>query len=545
MEPHGTRAATREHSNAQQLHQKREVQTGMTAQTEAQAPRLEARASDSSRDPSCSVRKAGRKSPWLGLVARAVNGFGLSIIAIGFARAWLSFQTGIVASFDTSIALVDGLEWARSLTLVLATALLSFVRIGPKFEKNRTACSLALGALGAALYAVALYVVPDGTTANSILAVALVTLFCWMLRLWCEDNCTADMRVILVRLCLSFLAQYLLYSVAFLVPGPVQQVIAIATPLLIMACLATRPRPGVIGEFPADEPGRPAKQGPAQITTTATMPSFGPLGIAALAFVIVASCASHGLLFSFSEKVTGTWLLGSLVMAGICLFAAVTLRARALFRGFACIAIATQCASAVLTLLFQNSADWISFAKSMSYAVSMVLTFSIACYIGSIGSGRSKAGMRATRWVSLYFVAFYSASYINLAIRPDGLESLFIVLTLLVLSAVFMLGVDWSGIAQADAGPGEADAADPFAGTIHRQGTPAVDLVIERIAAGRGLTPKELDVLALLLRGGSSKDIADASQVSVNTVRSQVQSIYHKLDIHSREELMEMADACR
>ena len=52
-------------------------------------------------------------------------------------------------------------------------------------------------------------------------------------------------------------------------------------------------------------------------------------------------------------------------------------------------------------------------------------------------------------------------------------------------------------------------------------------------------------MLALLLRGGSSKDIADASQVSVNTVRSQVQSIYHKLDIHSREELMEMADACR
>ena len=290
--------------------------------------------------------------------------------------------------------------------------------------------------------------------------------------------------------------------------------------------------------------GQPARQGPAQITTTATMPSFGPLGIAALAFVIVASCASHGLLFSFSEKVTGTWLLGSLVMAGICLFAAVTLSACPV-SSFACIAIATQCASAVLTLLFQNSADWISFAKSMSYAVSMVLTFSIACYIGSIGSGRSKAGMRATRWVSLYFVAFYSASYINLAIRPDGLESLFIVLTLLVLSAVFMLGVDWSGIAQAESGPGEADAANPFAGTIHRQGTPAVDLVIERIAAGRGLTPKELDVLALLLRGGSSKDIADASQVSVNTVRSQVQSIYHKLDIHSREELMEMADACR
>ena len=46
----------------------------------------------------------------------------------------------------------------------------------------------------------------------------------------------------------------------------------------------------------------------------------------------------------------------------------------------------------------------------------------------------------------------------------------------------------------------------------------------------------------MLLRDVPTRAIAEQSQVSVNTVRSQVQSIYRKLDVHSREELVALVE---
>jgi len=52
------------------------------------------------------------------------------------------------------------------------------------------------------------------------------------------------------------------------------------------------------------------------------------------------------------------------------------------------------------------------------------------------------------------------------------------------------------------------------------------------------LTPRELAVLRLLAETGSSSEIADALYVSVSTVKSQIQSIYRKLGVNSREEAL-------
>ena len=57
------------------------------------------------------------------------------------------------------------------------------------------------------------------------------------------------------------------------------------------------------------------------------------------------------------------------------------------------------------------------------------------------------------------------------------------------------------------------------------------------VAKSKGLTPKESEVLSYLFDGQTNGDIAQTLLVSKNTVRTQVQSIYQKLDVHSRDDL--------
>jgi LuxR family transcriptional regulator, maltose regulon positive regulatory protein len=55
------------------------------------------------------------------------------------------------------------------------------------------------------------------------------------------------------------------------------------------------------------------------------------------------------------------------------------------------------------------------------------------------------------------------------------------------------------------------------------------------------LSPQEMRVLHLLVQHRSNAEIADALVVSVNTIRTQVQSIYHKLGVHKRSAVGEIA----
>ena len=50
------------------------------------------------------------------------------------------------------------------------------------------------------------------------------------------------------------------------------------------------------------------------------------------------------------------------------------------------------------------------------------------------------------------------------------------------------------------------------------------------------LSRREMEVLEALARGRLYKEIADSLAVSLDTVRKHLQSIYHKLHVHSRTE---------
>jgi DNA-binding NarL/FixJ family response regulator len=51
------------------------------------------------------------------------------------------------------------------------------------------------------------------------------------------------------------------------------------------------------------------------------------------------------------------------------------------------------------------------------------------------------------------------------------------------------------------------------------------------------LTGKEKEILQLLIRGNSYKEIAALLKISVETLNSHIKNIYRKLDVHSRSEL--------
>ncbi|MDR2108674.1 MAG: helix-turn-helix transcriptional regulator [Coriobacteriales bacterium] len=57
------------------------------------------------------------------------------------------------------------------------------------------------------------------------------------------------------------------------------------------------------------------------------------------------------------------------------------------------------------------------------------------------------------------------------------------------------------------------------------------------IAQDYGLTPRESDVLKALALGQGSEEIAKSLFISQNTAKSHMQSIYHKIGVHSKKEL--------
>ncbi|MGV8084118.1 MAG: response regulator transcription factor [Coriobacteriia bacterium] len=63
-----------------------------------------------------------------------------------------------------------------------------------------------------------------------------------------------------------------------------------------------------------------------------------------------------------------------------------------------------------------------------------------------------------------------------------------------------------------------------------------------RVAAEHGLSPREEEVLVLLAKGHSMKHIEETLVITYHTAKSHANHIYKKLDVHSREELIELIE---
>ena len=75
-----------------------------------------------------------------------------------------------------------------------------------------------------------------------------------------------------------------------------------------------------------------------------------------------------------------------------------------------------------------------------------------------------------------------------------------------------------------------------LAGTV----APSAEEVIAGLAAEFSLTPREADIAAMVARGNSVPAIAERLAISQNTVRGHTKRIYAKLDIHTKQELIDL-----
>ena len=62
---------------------------------------------------------------------------------------------------------------------------------------------------------------------------------------------------------------------------------------------------------------------------------------------------------------------------------------------------------------------------------------------------------------------------------------------------------------------------------------------LSRYASRHALTPRERDVLALILEGKDNQNIASSLTLSVGTVKAHVHNIYRKADVSSRQQLLQ------
>lgn len=87
-----------------------------------------------------------------------------------------------------------------------------------------------------------------------------------------------------------------------------------------------------------------------------------------------------------------------------------------------------------------------------------------------------------------------------------------------------------AGKASGSEAHGEGDAPD------------ALQDAYRRIAFDRGLTPRELDVLVVLGRGNTLARVQSELVISEGTAITHRRNIYRKLDVHSKQELLDFVE---
>ena len=94
-------------------------------------------------------------------------------------------------------------------------------------------------------------------------------------------------------------------------------------------------------------------------------------------------------------------------------------------------------------------------------------------------------------------------------------------------------------------------SSQPFAQSIaHNEGPHAMtnegtDIVLSQLRDEFGLSEREAELMELICAGNTQKRIAEKMFVSINSVQTYAKGLYRKLDIHSKQELIDLVTSRR
>ena len=432
---------------------------------------------------------------------KSLQGFLVSATAIGLVRARLSFQVQVSDAFDAGLTMFPLLH---VFAIIAGLALLSLLSATNPLIAHRKLSLLALGGWVSLLYGVCLYL-PQSNVLGALGIVSSDLFTALAIRLWGDDNADCSMERIVVRLGSSFVAQYIAYSAMLALTAPLRSAVTALLPVAI-ALLLAKPSRSCQHEAPGS-----------------SRPQLSKHSSALLLITVGFSCIAHSVLFCLPGDNSSAWVLGPLAIAFLVLGCAARFSGIDLFRIAACLTLAVQCACTVPLLVAGSNPDTVAFIRSLSYSATMMLAMAVGCWTGP--RLPAAGGRCVCRWLIVYFAAFYATFYLLQLVRLDSAVLIAIMLLCLVISALPMAADDWRHYNTAPA------YTDHIEHVIASQR--------DALMAQRGLTPRESEVLALIATGKSAGEAATKLHISKNTVRSQIRSIYQKLDVHTREELQD------
>lgn len=118
----------------------------------------------------------------------------------------------------------------------------------------------------------------------------------------------------------------------------------------------------------------------------------------------------------------------------------------------------------------------------------------------------------------------------------------FVQLTGITLATIYLLSVVLLLIFRKPAGDSEVKVDDENRPDAAASRTDLVDRRTEQLANDHGLSPREKEVAHLVVRGHNVTSISERLFISENTTRGHMKSIYRKLGIHSRQDLLDLVD---
>ncbi len=125
---------------------------------------------------------------------------------------------------------------------------------------------------------------------------------------------------------------------------------------------------------------------------------------------------------------------------------------------------------------------------------------------------------------------------------------LVVVTTIVFMNARIMGKVRWFGedsatsLSEAEDGSRffNASATEAAAPVLHAPDTFTMECACRTLGKQAGLTPRETDVLMLVGEGRSYQKVADNLGISLGTVQGHIKSVYRKLGVHTRQELIDL-----
>jgi DNA-binding CsgD family transcriptional regulator len=167
---------------------------------------------------------------------------------------------------------------------------------------------------------------------------------------------------------------------------------------------------------------------------------------------------------------------------------------------------------------------WISRAQVLVFLAGVLAILGLlAALILTAGKTGEASKRSAIRSLGIVYLAIYAVFVLTFPL-PDAVQFWPNALALLAINVFPFLWFK-RPFAEAYAEAGAA-SSDPEA--------------LERFCQVRGLTPRECEIVGLLLRGKSNADIEKALFISIHTVKNHITSIHQKLGVRGRWQLISL-----